>query len=95
MMLDFWKPILLYSSEGGRLGYGETDEEDVSAGIGERSQLVLRTFMVPFQTRIVQGPEMHLADSSNQFDEDGRLTGELYIETLQQLMDNLRAEISR
>ncbi|OWU82107.1 NADPH-dependent FMN reductase [Phaeobacter sp. 22II1-1F12B] len=76
------KPLAVMSASSGRAG-------------GERSQLVLRTFMVPFQTRILQGPEMHLANSSNQFDKDGRLTGELYIETLQQLMDNLRAEVSR
>ena len=52
VMLDFWKPILLYSSEGGRLGYGETDEEDVGVGIGERSQSV---GILPGETGVPEG----------------------------------------
>jgi chromate reductase len=76
------KPVAVMSAAAGRAG-------------GERAQLVLRSFMVPFQTRILQGPEMHLADSSNQFDENGRLTGELYESTLRTLMDKLRDEVAR
>ena len=57
--------------------------------------MVLRGCMVPFQPRILQGPEMHLAGSSNAFDDAGQLTGELYLKTLTQLMENLRAEIGR
>jgi chromate reductase len=51
--------------------------------------------MVPFQTRILQGPEVHLADCRNQFDDKEQLKGELYVKTLQALMDKLRAEIGR
>lgn len=76
------KPVAVMSAAAGRAG-------------GERAQLVLRGFMVPFQPRILQGPEMHLADSSNQFDSDGRFTSEIYTKTLTSLMDALRAEISR
>jgi chromate reductase len=76
------KPVAVMSAAAGRAG-------------GERAQMVLRGFMVPFQPRILQGPEMHLAASSNQFDENGQLTSEQYIDTLQQLMDNLRAELAR
>ena len=74
------KPLAVMSAAAGRAG-------------GERAQLVLRTFMVPFRPRILQGPEVHLANSSNEFEDDGRLKGELYIKTLQELMDNLRAEL--
>lgn len=76
------KPVAVMSAAAGRAG-------------GERAQLILRTFMVPFQTRLVQGPEVHLADSSNQFDNNGQLESDFYLKTLQALMDNLRAEIGR
>lgn len=75
------KPTAVMSAAAGRAG-------------GERAQMVLRGFLVPFQPRILQGPEMHLAGSSNQFDADGRLTGELYIDTLTTLMTALRAEVT-
>ena len=55
--------------------------------------MILRGFMVPFQPRLIAGPELHLADSSNQFDEAGHLLSDRYTATLQQLMDNLRAEV--
>ena len=76
------KPVAVMSAAAGRAG-------------GERAQMVLRGFMVAFQPRILQGPEMHLADSGNQFDADGRLTSELYTKTLADLMGNLRAEVQR
>ncbi|MCE8509620.1 NAD(P)H-dependent oxidoreductase [Ruegeria pomeroyi] len=76
------KPVAVMSAAGGRAG-------------GERAQAVLRGFMVPFQPRLVTGPEVHLADSSNQFDENGQLTSALYVQTLQTLMDKLRAEAKR
>ena len=76
------KPLAVMSAAAGRAG-------------GERAQLVLRTFMVPFRTRILQGPELHLADARNQFDDEGRLTSELYLRTLTDLMTSLRAEVRR
>ena len=76
------KPLAVMSAAAGRAG-------------GERAQLVLRTFMVPFRTRILQGPELHLADGRNQFDAEGRLTSELYLKTLTDLMTALRAEVQR
>ena len=72
------KPVAVMSAAAGRAG-------------GERAQMILRSFMVPFRPRILQGPEIHLADSRNQFDEDGRLTGEIYVRELTQLMSALRA----
>lgn len=76
------KPLAVMSAAAGRAG-------------GERAQLILRSFMVPFRPRILQGPEIHLANSSNAFDENGHLTGEIYVKELTQLMDALRAEIHR
>lgn len=74
------KPVAVMSAAAGRAG-------------GERAQMVLRSFMVPFQPRILQGPEVHLAGSSDRFDDAGRLTSDQYISALKQLMDNLRREI--
>jgi chromate reductase len=76
------KPVAVMSAAAGRAG-------------GERAQMVLRGFMVPFRPRILQGPEIHLADSSNQFDDQGRLTSEIYTRDLTALMASLRDEISR
>ncbi|MEL6464781.1 MAG: NADPH-dependent FMN reductase [Pseudomonadota bacterium] len=76
------KPLAVMSAASGRAG-------------GERAQMVLRGFMVPFRPRILQGPEIHLADASNQFDAEGRLTGEIYVRELTQLMETLKAEIGR
>jgi chromate reductase len=76
------KPVAVMSAAAGRAG-------------GERAQLVLRTFLIPFQPRVLPGPEVHLADSGNQFDDNGHLTGELYLKTLGDLMQNLKAEIDR
>ena len=76
------KPLAVMSASSGRSG-------------GERSQMILRSFMVPFRPRILHGPEMHLAAVGSAFDEDGRLQGDLYISTLQDLMQALRAEVER
>ena len=75
------KPLAVMSAAAGRAG-------------GERAQMVLRGFMVPFRPRILQGPEVHLAGSSKEFDDKGHLTGELYIKTLQELMEKLREEVT-
>ena len=76
------KPVAVMSAAAGRAG-------------GERAQMVLRSFLVPFQPRLLAGPELHLADCRNQFDAEGRLISAQYAETLQALMDKLRAEIGR
>lgn len=74
------KPVAVMSAAAGRAG-------------GERAQLVLRSYMVPFRTRIMQGPELHLAASYDAFDENGRLTSEIYVKDLTALMQALRAAI--
>ncbi len=76
------KPVAVMSAAAGRAG-------------GERAQMILRSFMVPFRAVVLPGPEVHLANSSNQFDENDRLTSDLYIKTITDLMDALRREIER
>jgi chromate reductase len=66
------------SAAGGRAG-------------GERSQFSLRLAMMAFRPHILQGPEVLVANSSKEFDENGKLTGEMYIKLLTELMDELRA----
>ncbi len=73
------KPVAVMSAAAGRAG-------------GERAQMILRACMVPFQPRILQGPELHLASSSNEFDDQGRLKSERYSNSLHALMRKLRAE---
>lgn len=76
------KPVAVMSAAAGRAG-------------GERAQMVLRGFMVPFRPMILQGPEIHLAASQSAFDESGRLTGEIYVNDLTALMQALRALIKQ
>lgn len=47
--------------------------------------------MMAFRPRILQGPEVLVADSSNAFDDDGNLTDERSLKTLQSLMSELKA----
>jgi chromate reductase len=76
------KPVAVMSAAAGRAG-------------GERAQMVLRGYMVPFRPRIFQGPEIHLAASYEAFDEDGRLKGEMYVKELSALMEAVRAAVVR
>ncbi|MCA0908221.1 NAD(P)H-dependent oxidoreductase [Ruegeria marisrubri] len=73
------KPVAVMSAAAGRAG-------------GERAQMILRACMVPFQPRILQGPEIHLANSSNEFDDHGKLRSDRYEKSLHDLMQKLRAE---
>ncbi|WP_293573587.1 NADPH-dependent FMN reductase [Phaeobacter sp.] len=76
------KPVAIMSAAAGRSG-------------GEKAQMLLRSFMVPFQARVLTGPQVHLAASYQEFGEDGQLTSAQYTETLQALMDKLKAELNR
>ena len=76
------KPLAVMSSAAGRAG-------------GERAQLILRTYLVPFQPRLLHGPEIHLAAAHTQFDADGTLTSDVYVRELTSLMQKLRAELMR
>jgi chromate reductase len=74
------KPVAIMSAADGRAG-------------GERAQLALRSFLTPFNPRLLLGPEIAVAGSANEFDADGRLTGERYRNNLAVLMGDLRAQI--
>ncbi len=75
------KPVAVMSAAAGRAG-------------GERAQWTLRLALNPFGPRVIPGPELHLAASSEQFDESGALKSEQYQGTLEALMAALRAEIT-
>ena len=49
--------------------------------------------MMAFRPHILQGPEVLVANSSNEFDENGKIKGEFYIKLLNELMDDLKARI--
>lgn len=74
------KPLAIMSAAAGRAG-------------GERAQFALRLMMMPFRPDILQGPEVLVANSGKEFDENGKLTGEIYIKLLTELMDALKARI--
>jgi chromate reductase len=76
------KPLAVVSAADGRAG-------------GARANSSLRLAMVPFRPRLLIGPDVMVADSSNAFDANGRLTGERYIAQLTELMDLLKAEARR
>lgn len=74
------KPVAVMSAAAGRAG-------------GERAQLMLRECILPFQPRLVFGPEIAVHASSDAFDDAGHLKGELYEKNLRILMEKLRAAI--
>ncbi len=76
------KPVAIMSAADGRAG-------------GERAQYSLRHAMTPFNPRILQGPEVMIANAGEAFDESGHLTNEVSIRTLTRLMDALKAEATR
>lgn len=73
------KPVAVISAAGGRGG-------------GDRSQFALRLMLTPFQPRLLTGPEVMVADSSNAFDAEGRLKDARYQKVLDELMQLLRRE---
>jgi chromate reductase len=76
------KPVAVMSAASGRAG-------------GERAQSILRACLLPFQPRVLPGPEIHLANGGAEFDADGRLIAARYEKALGTLMQRLRAEIGR
>ena len=76
------KPVAIMSAAAGRAG-------------GERTQFSLRLCLVPFRPRLLAGPEVMVAASGSQFDADGRLTNEINLRALTELMAGLRAEVAR
>ncbi len=75
------KPVALIHAAAGRAG-------------GARANYALRLAMAPFNTRMIQGPEVLVAGASREFDGE-RLTNDRYLNSLKSLMDKLRQEASR
>ena len=75
------KPVAVMSAAAGMSG-------------GVRAQLILRTYLMPFNPRLLHGPEVHLGSSSKAFDEDGRLVLEGVANGLELLMQKLATEIA-
>lgn len=76
------KPLAIISAADGRAG-------------GDRSQFSLRLCLTPFRPRVLQGPEVMVANSRKAFDDNGRLLEPRYFRTLEVLMKKLRAEVGR
>jgi chromate reductase len=76
------KPVAIISATGGRAG-------------GERSQSALRLMLTPFRPRLLTGPEVLVAMSDQAFDAEGHLTDPRYRKALTDLMQALRAEVTR
>ncbi|WP_400083671.1 NADPH-dependent FMN reductase [Yoonia sp. R78084] len=72
------KPLAIMSAAAGRAG-------------GERTQFALRLMMMPFRPDILQGPEVLVANSGKEFDENGKIKGEFYIKLLTELMGELKS----
>ncbi|MGV6812218.1 MAG: NADPH-dependent FMN reductase [Brevirhabdus sp.] len=71
------KPVAIMSAAAGRAG-------------GERGQQQLLLCLAPFRANWVRGPEILVADSSNQFDEAGQLVNEMTVKMLTNHMAALR-----
>ncbi|MFZ7090853.1 NADPH-dependent FMN reductase [Primorskyibacter sp. 2E233] len=76
------KPVAIVSAAAGRAG-------------GERSQNMARLVLSPFRPRLLTGPEVTVAQTAQQWDDQGRLTNELGIKLLDELMGELRREALR
>ncbi|MEJ6403027.1 NADPH-dependent FMN reductase [Yoonia sp. 2307UL14-13] len=72
------KPLAIMSATAGRAG-------------GERTQFSLRLAMMAFRPRILQGPEVLVAASSEAFNDDGKLKGDMYVKLMKELMGDLKA----
>lgn len=74
------KPVAVMSAAAGREG-------------GARAQMSLRQSLLPFRPRVIPGPELMLANSGKEFDDEGRLLSERYTATLAELMEALHDEV--
>jgi len=60
---------------------------------GARAQYMLRHCLTPFHPRLIQGPEVLIANAANAFTDAGELKDPDSLKFLQQLMDRLKAEV--
>jgi len=59
---------------------------------GARAQYMLRHCLTPFHPRLIQGPEVLIANGATAFTDAGELKDPNSVKFLQQLMDRLKAE---
>jgi len=71
------KPVAIVSAAAGRAG-------------GARAQFALRLAMNPFRPRLLTGPEVMVAKTTEAFDEKGHLTSAFYLRVLTELMAALK-----
>ncbi|MBO6885118.1 MAG: NAD(P)H-dependent oxidoreductase [Marivita sp.] len=71
------KPVALMSAAAGRAG-------------GERTQNMARLCLTPFRPLLITGPEVMVAATAQQWDDQGRLINELNAKELDELMQVLR-----
>ena len=79
MPVPAWKekPVVIMSAAAGRTG-------------GETSQYMVRACLTPFGPRILNSPIICVAQASQQFDEDGQIISEIYLESVKDAMRNLQ-----
>lgn len=77
-------PVATMSATAGRAG-------------GERAQNMLRLCLMPFRPHLIAGPEVLVAASAQQWDENGQLSNEINAKALDEAMQRLRraAEANR
>ncbi len=75
------KPVALLSATAGRSG-------------GERAQNMTRLCLAPFRPRIVNGPEVLVGQTRDQWDAEGHLTNERGIALLDEQMAALKREVA-
>ena len=71
------KPVVIMSAAAGRTG-------------GEAAQYMGRACLTPFGPRILNSPIVCVAQVSQQFDSQGQIISERYIELVKETMENLR-----
>lgn len=74
------KPVVVMSAAAGRTG-------------GETAQFMTMSCLAQLGVRLIPGPQVLVAGAMNEFDEAGRLTGELYRKAVQGRMLKLREAI--
>ena len=79
MPVPAWKekPVVIMSAAAGRTG-------------GETSQYMVRACLTPFGPRIINSPIVCVAQASQQFDEDGQIISEIYLESVKDAMRSLQ-----
>ena len=71
------KPVAVMSAAGGRTG-------------GETAQYMMRHCLTPFGAQLISAPMVAVANAAQEFDDDGNLTNERYLKSINGLMVELR-----